>query len=78
MAKQGSDSTVTRFVVALEDGKRSLIPIRVGLMDSDNAEVVSGLTDTTTVFYVKVSEAKKDSDQFKQMLKGRSGLGISR
>ncbi len=74
----GSDSTLTKFVVALQDNKKILISVKIGLSDADNSEIVGGLSDTTTVYYVKYSDAKKDADQFKQMLKGRSGFSTSK
>ncbi len=69
------DSVKRKFVVVSENGKLFLKPVRIGLSNFEASEVLDGITDSTQVAYVKVSQAKKDSDAFKERLKSRSALG---
>ncbi len=65
-----------KFVVVRETEKLILRPVEIGAANFDEAEVVSGLTDSTKVYMVKFSQAKQESQERKDMLKNRMGGGM--
>lgn len=69
--------SLLKFAVIQENGSLRMVPIRIGLTNFDEAEVLSGLSDSSKVVLVQFSQAQKESEQFKQRLKERSG-GIGR
>ena len=66
-----------KFVVIQEGSELRLIPIHIGLSNFDESEVLKGLSDSSRVALVQFSQARQESEQFKQRLKERSG-GIGR
>ncbi len=64
-----------RFVVTAEGDRLVLKPVRIGLANFDETEILDGLTDSSKVLLVKFSQAKKESEEFKERMKSRSGLG---
>ena len=78
--KSGSDESGVKskkkFVVVREADKLMLRPVQIGAANFDEAEVVSGLTDSSKVVLVKFSQAKQESQERKDMLKNRMGGGM--
>lgn len=78
-----SDSEVSgvksrkKFVVVRETDKLMLRPVEIGAANFDEAEVLSGLTDSSKTVLVKFSQAKQESQERKDMLKNRMGGGMS-
>lgn len=64
-----------RYVVLADGGRLVLKPVRLGLANFDESEVLDGLADSSKVLLVKFSQAKKESEEFKERMKSRSGLG---
>jgi HlyD family secretion protein len=75
--RQESNQTegVLRYVVVQEDDRLILQTVRIGLSNFDDAEVLSGLSDTSTVVLVKFSQVKRDAERFREMLKSRQSFG---
>ncbi len=72
-----SIQALPKFVVINKGGALHLTKVMVGLSNFDEAEVLSGLTDSTKVMLVQVSQARQESERFKERLKERSG-GLGR
>lgn len=70
---QALQNGVLKFVVIQEGTSLRLIPIRIGLTNFDEAEVLSGLSDTAKVVLVQFSQALQEGERFKERLKERSG-----
>lgn len=64
---------VLKFVVVQEGTDLRMVPIRIGLANFDEAEVLSGLSDTSKVVLVQFSQALQEGERFKERLKERSG-----
>lgn len=66
-----------KFVVIQEGNELRMIPIQIGLSNFDESEVLSGLSDSSKVALVLFSQARQESERFKERLKERSG-GLGR
>ncbi len=66
---------VTRYVVVQEGDRMVLRAVQIGLSNFDDAEVLSGLSDTSTVLLVKFSQVKRDAERFREVLKSRQSFG---
>ncbi|MBL7959531.1 efflux RND transporter periplasmic adaptor subunit [bacterium] len=66
-----------KFAVVQEGSELRLRPVHIGLSNFDESEVLSGLSDSTKVVLVQFSQARQESERFKERLKERSG-GIGR
>lgn len=73
----GSSAGQLKFVVLQDGNVLRLIPIHIGLSNFDEAEVLSGLSDSSKVALVQFSQARQESERFKERLKERSG-GLGR
>jgi HlyD family secretion protein len=68
---------IPKFVVIEKEGVLQLTQVIIGLNNFDESEILSGLTDSSKVMLVQVSQARQESERFKERLKERSG-GIGR
>jgi HlyD family secretion protein len=73
----GSSPAQLKFVVIQEGTELRMIPIQIGLSNFDESEVLSGLSDSSKVALVQFSQARQESERFKERLKERSG-GLGR
>ena len=57
-----------------EGGKAKMVEVKTGISDYDNIEIVSGISDSTTVVtgpFLAVSKRLKDGDEIKSADKGK-------
>lgn len=61
-----------------EGGKAKMVEVKTGISDYDNIEILSGISDSTTVVtgpFLAVSKRLKDGDEIKSAEKGKGGPG---
>lgn len=68
---------LTKFAVVMEQNKLVLRPVRIGLSNFEESEVLAGLEDSSRVYFIKVSQVKREAEMRKERMKARSGFNPS-
>jgi HlyD family secretion protein len=78
-ASKKVEKKVDKIVVFInEGGKAKMVEVKTGISDYDNIEIISGVSDSTTVVtgpFLAVSKRLKDGDAIKLAVQGKPGDG---
>jgi HlyD family secretion protein len=78
-ASKKVEKKVDKIVVFInEGGKAKMVEVKTGISDYDNIEILSGVSDSTTVVtgpFLAVSKRLKDGDAIKLAVQGKPGDG---
>jgi HlyD family secretion protein len=69
--RPGNGNPNTKYVLVLKDGAPTPVPVQVGSVSFDYAEIKSGLSEGDSVLTVSVSQMMQEREEFKDRMKER-------